>query len=122
MAVLGFRIAYGAGLLVAPGRLTRRWLGPAAADPGTQVVARGLGAREIAVHAGALHAALGGGALRRWLAASVAGDLADIAATTGARDGLPERSATRTLVVAGASALVTVAVMITAPRDPLGRS
>lgn len=30
VAVLGFRIAYGAGLLVAPRPLTRRWLGPAA--------------------------------------------------------------------------------------------
>ena len=58
VAVLGLRVAYGAGLIAAPARLARRWLGPAAGTPPAQVPLRGLGAREIVLHGGALAAAL----------------------------------------------------------------
>jgi len=109
-AVLGLRIAYGAALVAAPERLTRRWLGPAVADAPAQVALRGLGAREVLLHAGGLAAALRGDAVRPWLAASVAGDVSDIAATVGGRRGLPDGSAPATLVVAGASAVISVAV------------
>jgi hypothetical protein len=112
--VLGLRIAYGAGLVAAPGRLTGRWLGPAP-DSATRVAIRGLGAREIALHCAALHAAFSGRPLRPWLMASMAGDLSDIAATAAARDGLPDRSPTATLVVAGASALATAGLASRAP-------
>ena len=110
LSVLGLRIAYGAALIAAPARLTRRWLGPAAAHDPTQVALRGLGAREVLLHAGGLVATLRGDAVRPWLAASVAGDLSDIAATAAGRGGLPDGAAPATLVVAGASALISVAV------------
>jgi hypothetical protein len=109
-SVLGLRIAYGAALVAAPERLTRRWLGPATAHDPAQVALRGLGAREVLLHAGGLAATLRGGAVRPWLAASVAGDLSDIAATAAGRRGLPDGSAPATLAVAGASALISVAV------------
>jgi hypothetical protein len=109
-AVLGLRIAYGVGLVAAPGRLTRGWVGPVADQAGGRVALRALGAREVLLHAGALRAALGAGAPRPWLVASIGGDLADMAATVAARDGLPDRSAPATLAVAGASALATAAV------------
>ena len=48
--------------------------------------------------------------MRPWLAASVAGDLSDIAATVGGRRGLPDGAAPATLAVAGASAVISVAV------------
>ncbi len=62
------------------------------------------------LHAGGLAAALRGGPVRPWLAASVAGDLTDIAATVAGRDALPDGAAKATAVVAGASALLSVAV------------
>ena len=62
LTVLGLRVAYGAALIAAPERLTRRWLGPAAGAPPTQVPLRGLGAREIVVHGAAIAAALRGAA------------------------------------------------------------
>ena len=108
--VLALRVAYGAGLMAAPERLTLRWLGPAVGHAPTQVPLRGLGAREVLLHAGGLAAALSGGPVRPWLAASVAGDLTDIAATVAGRDGLPDGAAKATVVVAGASALISVAV------------
>ena len=110
-AVLGLRIAYGAGLVAAPARLTKTWLGPAGQDGATQVGVRGLGAREVLLHVGALATAIRGGPLRPWLAASMAGDVADIAATTAARADVPEGSPLATFAVAGGSALVSAALI-----------
>ena len=104
LGVLGLRLGYGLGLVAAPKRLTARWLGE---SPGAEVAARALGAREAILHAGALAAALGGRDVRPWLAASIAGDLTDIAATFAARDGLPDGSPGATAAVAGGSALVS---------------
>ena len=109
-SVLVLRIAYGAALVAAPARLTRRWLGPAVEHDPTKVALRALGAREILLHVGGLAATARGGAVRPWLAASVAGDLADIVSTAAGRRGLPDGAAPATLAVAGASALVSVAV------------
>ncbi len=110
-AVLGFRVAYGAALLIAPGKVAgNRWLGPGAKAPAATVALRGLGAREVAVHGLALAVLARGGAVRPWLAASVLGDLADIGAAAISRDGLPEGSAAATAAVAGGSATLTAAV------------
>ena len=108
--LFGARIAYGAALIAAPARLARRWLGPPSSLPPTQVPLRGLGAREVLLHAGGLAAALSGAPVRPWVAASVAGDLSDIGASAAGRDGLPDGAAAATLAVAGASALLSVAV------------
>jgi hypothetical protein len=109
-SVLALRVAYGAALIAAPARLTRRWLGPAVEGDPTRVALRGLGAREVLLHAGGLVATLRGDAVRPWLAASVAGDASDIAATAAGRSGLPDGAAPATLAVAGTSALLSVAV------------
>lgn len=113
VAVLGLRIAYGAGLVAVPARLTRRWLGPAGQTGPTQIGVRGLGAREAVLHAAALLAALRGAPLRPWLAASIAGDLVDIASTAAARAEVPDGSPLATLAVAGGSALVSATVAVT---------
>jgi hypothetical protein len=116
VALLGFRIAYGVALIAAPTRLGRRWLGPAAETAPTQVPLRGLGAREVLIHAGAVAAALAGAPLRPWLAGSIAGDLTDIAATAVGREQLPDGSAVATLVVAGTSALMSAALAVAVDR------
>jgi hypothetical protein len=106
-ALLGLRVAYGVALIVAPERLALRWLGPAAGEAPTQVALRGLGAREIVVHGAAIAAVIQNLPVRPFLAASAAGDLADIAATVGGHRGLPPGAAPATLAVAGGSALLT---------------
>jgi hypothetical protein len=109
--LLTFRIAYGAALLIAPGKVAgNRWLGPGAHDPAATVALRGLGAREVAVHGIALATLSHGGPVRPWLAASIAGDLADIAAAFASRNGLPAGSPAATAAVAGGSAALTAAV------------
>jgi len=109
-ALLGLRVAYGAGLIAAPGRVARNWLGPASGEPPAQVPLRGLGAREIVVHGAAIAAALNDKPLRPFLAASAAGDVADIVATVAGRHGLPDGAAPATVAVAGGSALLTAAL------------
>src|ERR1700733_4801989 len=115
-AVLGLRIAYGAGLILAPARLAQRWLGPESSRAPTQVPLRGLGMREVVLHAGALAAALAKAPLRPWLLASIAGDLTDVAATIVGRDQLPAGSAQATVVVGGGSALITSVLAIAVER------
>jgi hypothetical protein len=111
VAILSFRIAYGLGLLAAPAKLAgNRWLGPGAHEAAAQVSLRGLGAREVGLHGLALVGVLRGSPVRPLLAASVAGDLADITSTAISREGLPNGSAGATAAVAGGSALLTAVV------------
>ncbi|HWC87893.1 MAG TPA: hypothetical protein VG388_15275 [Solirubrobacteraceae bacterium] len=105
IAVLLARIGYGAALLLDPERVTKRWLGPLTAP--TDVAVRGLGTREVMLHALALAQAVRGRPVGPFLVASMAGDITDIAATTAARRGLPRFSAPATFVVAGASAALS---------------
>jgi hypothetical protein len=110
-AVLALRAAYGVGLVVAPERLARRWLGPLAASGPTQVPLRALGMRELLIHAGALVAITTSDAdPKPFLYASIAGDLSDIASTLVARRELPRESPVATALVAGASAALSAAV------------
>jgi hypothetical protein len=109
VAVLGFRVAYGAGLIAAPDRLAKNWLGPL--DDAARVGLRGIGGREIAVHGAAIAAAAGGRPLAPWLAVSIAGDLNDIAATFAGRRGIPAGAAGKTAAVAGGSAALTALVL-----------
>jgi hypothetical protein len=109
-AVLASRIAYGVTLTADPDRLTRRWLGPGGSRSPAQVALRALGARETLIHVGGLVATVTGRPVRPWLAMSVAGDLTDIAATAGARRGLPEDAPKLTALVAGGSAALSALV------------
>lgn len=111
-AVAALRIAYGAALAIAPARTTRAWLGDDGARPGAGVALRGLGAREIVLHAAALRAALRDEDVTPWLVASIGGDCADVAATfaAGSRN-LPDGAPVKTLVVAGGSAAISAAVL-----------
>jgi hypothetical protein len=109
--LLTVRVAYGAALLIAPGKVAgSRWLGPGANQPAATVALRGLDAREVAVHAIALASLSRGGPVRPWLTASIAGDLADVLAAFASRDGLPDGSPAATAAVAGGSAALTAAV------------
>lgn len=105
------RIAYGLALVAAPARVTERWLGGDASRPAAGVALRALGAREIALHAGAVAAALSGAPVRPWLAGSIAGDCSDIVATFAAdSSALPDGAALKTLAVAGGSAALSAGV------------
>jgi len=113
--VAGFaaaRIAYAAALIAAPRRFGGPWLGEAAAQGGGRVAARALVARDALIAAGAGASALHGAAVRPWLAACVAADIADIGATLADRGALPPKSAPGTVALAGAAAAAGAALYV----------
>ncbi len=90
--VLAFRVAYGAALLVAPGKVAGdRWLGAGARQPAAGVGLRGVGGREVALHGLALIRMLRGEPVRPLLLASAAGDLVDVGATAAGPRGAAGR-------------------------------
>jgi hypothetical protein len=105
------RVGFGLAYLVVPARAGQGWIGRAARDPATQVFARGHGARDIALGAGALatlvrrqpcHA-------RDWMCAQAIADGTDVVATLAARQGLPSGGFRFALFMAGGSAAVAAA-------------
>lgn len=84
------RIAVGAGLVVAPGLLLRPWIGADAASPGTRLLARAMGGRDIALGIGLLLAARHEAPVRGWLEAGILADATDAAAALVALRRLPK--------------------------------
>ena len=112
VAFAATRGLYGAALVAAPGRIGTSWLGGDAARPAVQVAIRGLGARDVALSAGTIDAAVRGRALLPWLLGSVACDLTDLGATLLARAAVPERARRGTIALAGGSAAAAAALAI----------
>src|SRR4051794_37299043 len=76
------RVLIGAGLMVLPGVFGRNWIGSAAKDERAKVLARSLGARDLAVGAAGLMALRRGDTTwaRRSFAAQAWADAVDFAA------------------------------------------
>ena len=109
------RVGFGLALLAIPERVTGPWLGKDAARVGTQVVTRGLGARDVALGAGAL--IVPSAQLRPWVAAAIVADAADLAGTLAAGDALPGSG--RVLVGSVAAAGVVLgAIALAGLRSP----
>lgn len=104
------RIAYAAAGIAAPKQAAGPWLGAAAERGGGRVATRALLARDAFLSAGAAVAAVRDESPRGWLAALIASDLSDIAATLADRGELPERGAPGTVAIAGAGALLGIAL------------
>jgi len=101
------RIALGAALIVAPERIARGWIGPAATERSVEVLARSVGIRDVALGAGGAAALLGGGgSARAWLIGAAVADAGDLVATLLARDVLPANGVRGTAVLAGGSAAI----------------
>ena len=102
------RVVFGIGYVLAPARTGRGWIGRVAGDPATQVFTRALGARDLALGAGALRALAAGddAAARIWLAGHAVSDATDLVATVLARRRLPRSGlAFATLMAAGSTAV-----------------
>jgi hypothetical protein len=111
--IVGFalgRIAFGIGLIAAPERVASSWLGADAGRPAAQVAIRALGARDIALAAGAATAAGKGGDPRPWLIGCAACDLTDLAATLAAGEAIPPRGRWGTVALAGVAAAFGIAL------------
>ena len=67
LAVAGLRLVLGITALAVPERAGRAWVGESARGRGPAVLLRAMGARDIALGAGALLSARQGRDLRRWV-------------------------------------------------------
>ena len=100
------RLAFGAGLIARPAKIASGWLGPEADSPPVAIALRGLGARDIALSAGALLALGDEDRLAHWVGAAMACDLADVGATLAAPAGaLPGNARWGTVALGGGTAL-----------------
>jgi hypothetical protein len=109
------RISFGAGLILAPRLYARTWIGADGADDDrAKLLARALGARDLALGAGGLLALRDGDVdrARQWFAAQGVTDAVDFLATvTAGRDvPLPARLFAAT-VAAGSAAVAAVYVV-----------
>ena len=114
IALAAGRVAFGAGLALAPARFAGVWLGPRARDPRTQVICRGFGVRDLALGAGGLLSLQRDdfGRPRWWFAAQAASDAADLLATLAAWRSLPPIRRRLVAAVAGGSAAVGIVAAV----------
>ena len=101
------RIGFGAGLILAPRLYARFWTGPGAAERWSRVLARSLGARELALGGGGLAALRSGdaAAARPWMLANALTEAADVAVNLAVGPRTPARMAGAALAAANTAVL-----------------
>jgi hypothetical protein len=114
VAFAAARGLFGVGLIVLPSRMGTSWIGPDAGRPPVQIVIRGLGARDVALAAGTILAALTNAPLRPWLVGSLGSDLTDVTSTLAVGGSLPRRARLGTVALGGASAAASAALAASA--------
>jgi hypothetical protein len=98
------RVALGAGLLLAPGRVGRGWLGELADRPAVQSILRGFGIRDMVIGMIAMHTLENPQVGPRWQRTCAACDAVDaLAALAAARD-LPVRGTLGVSLLGGGAA------------------
>ncbi len=112
------RIGIGLALFAAPRTAARLWLGHEV-SAGAGLLARGLGARDLAIGVGTLVALDGERDVDPWLDAAAAADTADATAALLARDDLDRQVVLGTTAVALGSAVVGM-VLKSRLRHPVG--
>ena len=102
------RVGFGVAFIARPKIMDQGWIGKQARLPGAQVLARAVGARDLAVGLGGLQAAVrDDGSARPWLAAAAICDAVDFGATWAAGRGIPRGARVTVLAIAGLSTLLS---------------
>ena len=102
------RLIFGVAFISQPRLMERAWIGKQARVPGAQLLARAVGARDLALGLGGLQALpRNDGSARPWLAAAAVCDAVDFGATWTAGRTIPRQARTGVLAIAGVSALLS---------------
>lgn len=102
------RFLFGVAFLAEPKLMERAWIGKQARLPGAQLLARAVGARDLALGLGGLQAVTrNDGSARPWLAAAAVCDAVDFGATWAAGRAIPSQARTGVLAIAGVSSLLS---------------
>ncbi|MGH2804077.1 MAG: hypothetical protein ACRDL4_13680 [Thermoleophilaceae bacterium] len=110
LALARGRMAIGAAFLLVPGLAGRLWIGADARRGAVKLMTRALGGRDVALGLGVVIALDRGAPVRGWLEACTLADAADFGATLLAGDSISEASRRATLLVAGGSAALGIAL------------
>jgi len=112
------RFVFGVAFIAEPKLMERAWIGKQARLPGAQLLARAVGARDLALGLGGLQALTrDDGSARPWLAAAAVCDAVDFGATWTAGRGIPRQPRSGVLAIAGVFSLLSAIAAI-----GLGRS
>jgi hypothetical protein len=112
------RLVFGVAFIAEPKLMERAWIGKQARLPGAQLLARAVGARDLALGLGGLQALpRDDGSARPWLAAAAVCDAVDFGATWTAGRGIPRQARSGVLAIAGVFSLLSAIAAV-----GLGRS
>jgi hypothetical protein len=107
------RIGIGVGAVVAPSLSARPWIGADAGTPGSRLLARAMGGRDLALGLGALRGlGLSDRETRPWVALGGMADAVDALATVLAFGSLPGRRRWGILAVTVGAAVVSTRVAV----------
>ena len=102
------RTVFGVAFIAKPMLTERAWIGKQARVPGAQLLARGVGARDLVLGLGGLQALTrDDGSARPWLAAAGICDAVDFGATWAAGRTIPRHARAGVLTIAGVSSLLS---------------
>jgi hypothetical protein len=114
--IAALRIAIGATALAAPAAMAGPWIGAQVQHPGTQLLARAMGMRDVALGAGALLALVHGDDARDWVRLGALSDAVDAVLTAAAFRRLPTLG--RWGVLASASGAALAGLWAAATMEP----
>ena len=100
------RVAFGAGMLLAPRKVAHGWIGDDVDRPPVVLLVRAVGVRDILIGAGAIVALATNQPAKMWLRAGVAADLADASLTAAYLGKLPRQGALGTIALTIAAAYI----------------
>jgi hypothetical protein len=102
------RVLFGVAFIAEPKLMERAWIGKQARLPGAQLLARAVGARDLALGLGGLQAVKrNDGSARPWLAGAAVCDVVDFGATWTAGRGIPRQARSGVLAIAGVFSLLS---------------
>lgn len=102
------RIAFGAAALAAPGLVSHVMFGRDGSRPGTRLLARMVGGRDVALGLGVVIALDRGAPVRGWLEACSLADGVDLVGCLIARNEIPRATFVSTVALAGGAALAGI--------------
>ena len=107
------RLVFGTVFISHPKVMEDGWIGRQARLPGAQVLARAVGARDLALGLGGIQAAVrNDGSARQWMTAAAVCDAVDFGATLAAGRGIPRKPRTSVLGIASAAAVLSAIAAI----------
>jgi hypothetical protein len=120
-ALISFgRFVFGVAFIAKPTLMEDAWIGKQARLPGAQLLARAVGARDLALGLGGLQAvSRDDGSARPWMAAAGICDAVDFGATVAAGRGIPRQARTGVLAIAAVFSLLS-AIAAIGSSEPAG--